>query len=59
MSDCSWRIAVVEFRALLAGDAQINLHARRRLILRGTSCIANAERATLCMDFLEAVLLSR
>jgi hypothetical protein len=55
--DVSSTAAVIQLRALLAVDAQIDLYTGRQLVLRATSRIANRQRAVLYVDYLEAVLL--
>lgn len=57
MYDVSSTAAVIELRALLAVDAQIDLYSGKQLVLRATSRIANRQRAVLYVDYLEAVLL--
>lgn len=58
MFDISSRVALIELKALLAADVEIDLVAGRRLVLRITGGIANRERALLYADYLEGVLLS-
>lgn len=58
MLDVSSRVALIQLRALLAADAEIDLYAGKQLVLRATKCIANKERAFFYIDQLEAVLLS-
>lgn len=57
MFDISSTVAVIQLRALLAVDAEIDLYTGRQLVVRATSRIANRQRAVLYVDHLEAVLL--
>ncbi|MEY9626346.1 hypothetical protein [Sinorhizobium fredii] len=58
MPDVSSTAAVIQLRALLAVDAEIDLYTAKQLVLRATNRIANKQRAVLYVDHLEAVILS-